>query len=438
MRCCFNRNNWYNLIVDRGKNMYINRDIEKILLEASKSFQIITLYGSRQVGKTTTVDHLFNDEFEFVTLDDADELLLAESNPKEFLQSHPWPLIIDEIQKAPILLNEIKRIVDEQRREWLKNNKPRCLMYVLTGSNQFELQNGISESLAGRTAIINMSGFSQMEKRNIQGSLFDVNFEILLKKQNKYKDLYKPLSKIYEDIFEGSMPDVFLKESKRDLYYKSYISTYIEKDVRKLISATSELQFRRFLEYLALRTAQEINYNDLSKDLGIDARTCKNWISILETSGIVYLLQPYMTNASKRIIKAPKIYFMDTGLCSYLCKWPNAKMLKDGAMNGAFLETYAVSEVIKSFYNNAVDPKQYIYYYRDIDKKEIDILLVKDNVIYPIEIKKNKAPTKPTKNFKVLEKYKMPIGKGMIIDSTDKIRSINDAAFTFPVSFLGI
>ena len=251
-----------------------------------------------------------------------------------------------------------------------ENGEPRCLMYVLTGSNQFELQNGIVESLAGRTAIINMSGFIQMEKRNIEGALFDIDFETLLTKQNKHKDLYRPLSQVYEDIFEGSMPDVFLKESKRDLYYKSYISTYIEKDLRRLISASSELQFRRFLEYLALRTAQELNYSDLSKDLGIDARTCKNWISIFETSGIIYLLQPYMANVSKRIIKASKLYFMDTGLCSYLCKWPNAKMLQDGVMNGAFLETYVVSEVIKSYYNSGIDPRQYIYYYRDIDKKD--------------------------------------------------------------------
>ena len=418
--------------------MYIRRDIEKVLLDAAESFQVITLYGSRQVGKTTTVDYLFGSDFEFVTLDDSEELDLALTNPRAFFESHPWPVIIDEVQKAVNLLNEIKKNVDEQRRIWMKNNEPRRLMFVLTGSNQFELQEGIAESLAGRTAIINMGSFTQMEKRGIHGSLFDVDFEKLMDKQKEYPDYYRTSKAIFDDIFQGGMPDICTGESKRDLYYKAYIDTYIEKDVRKLIAASSEMQFRRFISLLALRTAQEIVYSDISKDLGINVETCKRWISILQTSGIIYLLEPYMANASKRIIKAPKMYFMDTGLCAYLCKWPTAEMLKDCAMSGAFFETYVVSEIIKSFYNSGVEPGQYLYYYRDIDKKEVDILLVKDGALYPVEIKKGIAPNKPTKNFKVLEKYKMPIMRGMVIDNAEKIRALNDKAFVFPVSLLGI
>ena len=417
--------------------MYVKRDIEKILVEAKESFQVITLYGSRQVGKTTTVDHLFGDEPEFVTLDDNEELDLALTNPRAFLESHPWPIIIDEVQKAVILLDEIKKIVDKQRRLWMKNNEPRRLMFVLTGSNQFDLQEGISESLAGRTAVINMSGFTQMEKRGITGTFFDVDFEKSLKKQQKYPDLYRNSKEIYKDIFQGGMPDICTGESKRDIYYKSYIDTYIEKDVRRLISASSEMQFRRFISLLALRTAQEIVYSDISRDLGINAETCKRWISILQTSGIIYLLEPYMANASKRIIKSPKLYFMDTGLCAYLCKWPTSEMLHDCAMSGHFFETYVVSEIIKSFYNNGVEPKQYLYYYRDIDKKEVDILLVKDGALYPVEIKKGATPSKPTKNFNVLEKYKMPIKRGMVIDNAEKVRALNEQAFIFPVSLLG-
>ena len=418
--------------------MYIRRDIEKVLLDAAESFQVITLYGSRQVGKTTTVDYLFGSDFEFVTLDDSEELDLALTNPRAFFESHPWPVIIDEVQKAVNLLNEIKKNVDEQRRIWMKNNEPRRLMFVLTGSNQFELQEGIAESLAGRTAIINMGSFTQMEKRGIHGSLFDVDFEKLMDKQKEYPDYYRTSKAIFDDIFQGGMPDICTGESKRDLYYKAYIDTYIEKDVRKLIAASSEMQFRRFISLLALRTAQEIVYSDISKDLGINVETCKRWISILQTSGIIYLLEPYMANASKRIIKAPKMYFMDTGLCAYLCKWPTAEMLKDCAMSGAFFETYVVSEIIKSFYNSGVEPGQYLYYYRDIDKKEVDILLVKDGALSPVEIKKGIAPNKPTKNFKVLEKYKMPIMRGMVIDNAEKIRALNDKAFVFPVSLLGI
>ena len=417
--------------------MYIKRDIEKILLEAAESFQVITIYGSRQVGKSTTVDQLFGDSFETVTLDDAEELVMALSNPRAFFESHPWPLIIDEVQKAVGLLSEIKKIVDEQRRTWMKNNEPRRLMFVLTGSNQFELQEGISESLAGRTAVINMSGFTQTEKRGISGSLFTVDLQELLNKQRDHKDFYRSSGLVFEDIFQGGMPDICTGESKRDIYYKAYIDTYIEKDVRKLISASSEMQFRRFISLLALRTAQEVVYNEISNAIGINVETCKRWISILQTSGIVYLLEPYMANASKRIIKAPKLYFMDTGLCAYLCKWPNAHMLMDCAMSGAFFETYVVSEIIKNFYNHGIEPNQYIYYYRDIDKKEVDILLVKDGALYPVEIKKGIAPSKPTKNFTILEKYNMPIKQGMVIDNAEKIRVLNDEAFIMPVSLLG-
>ncbi len=426
-------------IIPKGvrRDMYIKRDIEKILLEAAESFQVITIYGSRQVGKSTTVDQLFGDSFETVTLDDAEELDMALSNPRAFFESHPWPLIIDEVQKAVGLLSEIKKIVDEQRRTWMKNNEPRRLMFVLTGSNQFELQEGISESLAGRTAVINMSGFTQTEKRGISGALFTVDLQELLNKQRDHKDFYRSSGVVFEDIFQGGMPDICTGESKRDIYYKAYIDTYIEKDVRKLISASSEMQFRKFISLLALRTAQEVVYNEIANAIGINVETCKRWISILQTSGIVYLLEPYMANASKRIIKAPKLYFMDTGLCAYLCKWPNAQMLMDCAMSGAFFETYVVSEIIKSFYNHGIEPNQYIYYYRDIDKKEVDILLVKDGALYPVEIKKGIAPSKPTKNFTVLEKYNMPIKQGMVIDNAEKIRVLNDEAFIMPVSLLG-
>lgn len=418
--------------------MYMRRDIERSLLKVSQSFQVITLFGSRQVGKTTTADYLFGDEFSFVSLDDSDELALAQNSPKAFFESHPWPLIIDEIQKAVGLLSEIKRIVDKQRRIWMRNGEKRRLMYVLTGSNQFELQEGISESLAGRTAVINMAGLTQMEKRGVKGSLFEVDFENSLKKQRAYPDFYRSSLEIFADIFQGGMPDICTGESERNAYYKAYIDTYIEKDVRKLISASSEMQFRRFIEILALRTAQELVYSDISKDLGISVDTCKRWISILQTSGIIYLLQPYMSNMSNRIIKSSKVYFMDTGLCAYLCKWPSSEMLKDGVMNGAFFETYVVSEVIKSFLNNGEDPARYLYYYRDIDKKEVDILLVKGGALYPVEVKKGIMPTKPTKNFSVLEKYNMPIMRGMVIDNADAVRAINEKAFCFPVSLLGI
>ena len=215
--------------------------------------------------------------------------------------------------------------------------------------------------------------------------------------------------------------------------YVASTDTYIEKDVRKLIAASSEMQFRNFISIVALRTAQELHYDEIARNVGIDVRTCKKWISILETSGIIYLLQPYMANISNRIIKAPKMYFLDTGLCAYLCKWPDAEMLEKCAMSGAFYETYIVSELVKNFYAHGKTPKDFLFYYRDTDQKEIDLLYVDGSNICPIEIKQGIAPKKATKNFSVLDKYHLNITTGLVIDSCDKIRPINEQTYYIPV-----
>ena len=234
------------------------------------------------------------------------------------------------------------------------------------------------------------------------------------------------------------MPDLVAGNSERELYFKSYIDTYIERDIRKLIAASSEMLFRKFISLVALRTAQELNYEELAVSLGINTATVKRWLSILETSGIIILLQPYMANLSKRIIKSPKLYFMDTGLCAYLCKWPGAEMLADCAMSGAFFETFVISEIIKSACNEGVDPKQFLYYYRDIDKREIDLIYVDHDTLYPIEIKTAVSPAHVTKNLRALEQYHMQTAPALIITPTDAIRPLNQgAAYSFPVSFVG-
>lgn len=416
--------------------MYVKRAVEKAILETSKSFPCIVVYGPRQVGKSTTLDHIFPDDFNRVTLDDVDQRNLAERNPKLFLEANPWPVIIDEIQKAPALLDSIKIKIDQQRKIWLKEGAERQLMYVLTGSNRFELQQGISDSLAGRCGIIEMSSFSQAEKFLQKPRLFSPKIEELRERSKKEKIPYKSRSEIFKEIFTGGMPDICTGISEREAYFKSYVNTYIEKDVKKLISATNESQFRNFISIVALRTAQELHYDEIANTTGIDVKTCKRWLSILETSGIIYLLQPYMANMSNRIIKAPKLYFMDTGLCAYLCKWPDSKMLENCAMSGAFFETYVVSELIKNFISFNKNPKDYFYYYRDIDQKEIDLLFVNEEGIYPIEIKKGIAPKKPTKNFNALNKYKKEIKTGLVIDCCEKIMPINEISCAFPVHLL--
>ena len=418
--------------------MYIDRNAERMITDVAESFPCIVIYGPRQVGKSTTIDHLFGDKYRKITLDDLDDRNLAVQNPKLFLETYDWPVIIDEIQKAPLLLDEIKKKIDDQRLIWLRENKPRKLMYILTGSNRFELQEGVSESLAGRCGVIDMASLSQSEKYGKEGKLFYPEIGLLLKREKEIPDAFRTRMQVFQDIFQGGMPDIVTGVSRREAYFKSYISTYMEKDVRKLIAASSEMQFRNFLSILALRTAQELHYDQIAASVGIDVKTCRRWISILETSGLIFILQPYMANISNRIIKAPKVYFMDTGLCAYLCKWPNAEMLEACAMSGAFFETYIVSELIKNDYVHNKDPKESLFYYRDIDQKEIDLLYVGENTIYPIEIKKSDSPKKPAKNFRVLEKYHMNIGTGLIIDTCDRMRPLNENAWYYPVSILGM
>ena len=418
--------------------MYVKRTIEEAILKLGQSFPCLVIYGARQVGKSTTIQHIFGQEYAKVTLDDLDDRALALNNPKLFLETYGWPLIIDEIQKAPLLLDEIKKRIDEARLQWLDSGQPRQLMYILTGSNRFELQQGISESLAGRCGVLEMTSFSQSEKAYAAGRLFRPEIASLLKREKELKRPYRSRREIFDDIFTGGMPDICTNLVDKDTYFKSYVNTYIEKDVRKLVSADKELSFRNFISLLALRTAQEFHVGELANAIGIDTRTCKKWVSILETSGIIYLLQPYMAKISKRIIKAPKIYFLDTGLCSYLCKWPNAEMLENCAMSGAFFETYVVSEIIKNAWAYNLDPKSFLFYYRDIDQKEVDLIYAEQGKIYPIEIKKGISPSKPDKNFSVLQKYQQDIQPGLVIDTCEKIRPINETAWMYPVYLLGL
>lgn len=416
--------------------MYVNRTIEKTIEAAGKSFPCIVLYGPRQVGKSTTIDYLFGEKYEKVTLDDMEDRMLAQQSPRLFLENYGWPLIIDEIQKVPALLDEIKKVIDQEKLRWLKDNEPRRLMYILTGSNRFELQQGISESLAGRCAVIDMASFTNLEKNKIPEQVFSPEISEWKKLEKSGRIPYSTRKEIFASILQGGMPDVVTGNIDRNMYFKSYVSTYIEKDVRKLINASSELQFREFISIVALRTGQELHYDEIAGAVGIDVRTCKRWISILETSGIIYLLQPYMANASNRIIKAPKLYFMDTGLCAYLCKWPNAEMLSDSAMSGAFFETYVVSEIVKNLYAYNRDPGDFIFYYRDTNRKEIDLLYVEEGTITPIEIKAGIAPVKPAKNFSVLSKYHLPVAPGIVISNSDRIRPISEQTYMVPVYLL--
>lgn len=414
--------------------MYIKRNIENKIIEASKQFASITIYGSRQVGKSTLIDELFP-EIQKVSLDDIEIRDYALKDPKGFLKYYSTPLVIDEIQKAPGILEEIKIVIDEKKKEWVKTGENE-LLYIMSGSNQFELQKAVSESLAGRTCIFNLASLSYNEINGRSGNYFNPDIDALLEK-GKQLNQYRSRKEIFEDIYLGGMPEYISKKLDREMFFKSYLLTYLEKDVRKIISPDKETTFINFMKYIALRTACQVDYSEISRSVGIDSRTVKSWLSILETSGIIKLLQPFLSNISDRIVKTPKLYFIDTGLASYLCGIPSPEILEKSTFAGNFYETYVVSEVIKSYYN-AYKNTDSIYYYRDRDQYEVDLIIDSFDSIYPIEIKKGINLVNNKKNFKILKKYGKRINVGLVIASCDKVFPINDEVYYCPIDIIGL
>ncbi len=412
--------------------MTLYRDIEDSLKGLGNSYEIISIYGPRWVGKKTVAQKVFNN-FKYVSLRDFDNLEIALSNPQYFFEVNKWPLIIDEIDRAPLLLDYLRKIIDHRR----ERREEKLLMFVLISSNPFKLKHN-SGCLFDRERIINMYSMSQIELLSVKGNVFKSYINKLMKAEQKTKIVYRTKDEVFEEIFNGGMPNLTNCFLERKDFFKNYLDEYINKDIVDIISRINELKFRQFLSYIAFRTSQEVNYEIYSRDLNLNVRTIKRWLNILVDTGIIILLQPFMPNISKRIIKAPKLYFMDTGLCAYLCKWPNSEMLKECSMGQAFFETFVVSEIFKSFYNNLENPNHNLYYYRDIDGKEIDLLYIERNSIYPIEIKKGILPSKSSKNFNVLKKYNMEIKPGLIIDFAYRIEKINDKVYLFPVDLLGI
>ncbi|MGM0608953.1 MAG: ATP-binding protein [Candidatus Muiribacteriota bacterium] len=406
--------------------VYIKRDIEQTLVKLSKMFPAVLLTGARQVGKTTLLENLLNN-FNYVTLDDPFILNQAKENPWGFFKSNQTPLIIDEIQYAPELFPYIKMICDKEKKKGL---------FFLTGSQQFRMMKNITESLAGRICIVNLCGLSN---REIYKSNFNIPFipsESYLKAREKclinleYKDLWKIIHK-------GSMPAMYVDNIEWQSFYSSYTKTYIERDVKDLAQVGNELKFLKFMTALAARTSQVLNISNIANEIGVSATTCDRWLSVLIASNIVFLLKPYSNNILKRALKTPKIYFLDTGLAAYLTRWMNSEVLETGAMSGAFFETFVIAEILKSYYNNGIiDPL--LYYYRDKDKNEIDLLIEENGVLYPVEIKKTSTPQKNhLKNFKFFEK-KSPekIGQGALICNYDKIFWFDDKNKVIPVSYL--
>ncbi len=408
--------------------MYIKRHLEKEILKASKYYPVVMVCGQRQVGKSTMLNHIKENDRRYVSLDDMNARRLAESDPELFFETYGLPILIDEFQRVPSILLEIKKIVDEKALNG-ENNEG---LFWLTGSQKFKMMQNVSESLAGRIAVFDLAGLSTAEIENRSGELFIPDLDELKKRITTAKN--KNIHNIFELIFKGSMPKIITTDIERDRYYSDYVNTYLERDIKELAQVGKLNEFYDFLVFMAARTSQELKYSEISNTIGISAPTAKAWVSILERSGVIYILHPYSTNITKRLVKTPKMYFMDTGLAAYLCRWPNAETLENGAMDGAFFETYVVTEIVKSYYNAGRRPD--LYYYRDIDGKEIDLLIAQGNDIYPIEIKKSKNPANPDKNFKVLDKLKINVKPGLVICMADELLPFNRNTWLCPAKIL--
>ncbi|MDR3070992.1 MAG: ATP-binding protein [Endomicrobium sp.] len=394
--------------------MYKYRTLQKTILRASESFKIVLVTGMRQVGKTTFLKYISEDNRKYVTLDNPKDLLLANDETEFFLQTYVPPIFIDEVQYVPKLLKYLKMYVD--------NSDKKGLVWM-TGSQQYSLMTGIVESLGGRVAIVNMFGFSIYEREgkgeNQKPFIPNIIPISLLEKKN--------LTETYRTIWKGSFPAITYQEDDTwSLFYSSYVKSYIEQDVKQVTKIENEPAFIKFLSVAAARTGQELNILDIARDVEIAPNTAKQWLSVLETSGVVYILKPYYKNITKRFTKRPKLYFMDTGLCAYLASWNTAESLEIGAVNGAFFETFVISEIIKSYHHNGQFPN--LYYYRDSNRVEIDLLIEMNGKFHPIEIKKTSNPSKNDitafDKFAKIEK----IGYGSLICLTDRVRPLTQNA----------
>jgi hypothetical protein len=418
----------------------IKRHIESVIRKRAKASKAILLTGARQVGKSTVFKYIFKDANK-VTFDDDIVLAMAHDDPALFLLNNPCPLMIDEVQKCPSIFNRIKIVLDETE----KNSN-----FFLTGSQKLQLMEGISESLSGRISIVEMEGLSLRE-------IYGVNFNKHFIPTNEYlsereQELKPYEGDIWQIIHRGSYPELYVNTEREWIdYYQSYVKTYLERDVNNLIKVSNHLTFVKFMTAVAARSGQVLNYANIADELSVSEVTVRDWISILEKTNIIYILKPYTSNALKRAIKSPKIYFRDTGLACYLTRWITSETLKNGAMAGAMFETFVVNEILKSYSNEGLDYDFSVYYYNGRDRKkkkengvevevdgEIDLIIQENGVLYPIEIKMTASPKADmAAEFEVLDKLPNVVrGMGAIICLYDKKLYLRENLVALPIKYI--
>lgn len=397
----------------------LKREAYNKIKQINDTFRVLLVTGPRQVGKTTLLTEYMPSDMTYVTLDDIVLREQAKTNPKLFLQEHPWPLLIDEVQYAPELFPYIKIIVDKEKKRG---------MYWLTGSQQIKLMKNVQESLAGRVGIVKLNSLTYSEiVMNEDKKVFSP--DNIVKSSNIIN-----INELYEKIFRGGMPELYdIPNMNKDDFFYSYVETYLSKDVKEQLDILDVNTFKNFMVSVATKNGEQLNYSNIASEIGITDKTVKSWLNILVNSGIIYLLEPFMNTKLKRITHMSKIIFMDSGLCSYLAGWNSARDLQLSECAGHYLETYVISEIIKSY--NAIGQEPQISYYRDKEKNEIDLIMEKSNKIYPFEIKKTGNPTKSMiKNFEKLNGVNKQVCAGGIICCYDELIHLDEKNFIIPIS----
>lgn len=415
---------------------WIKRTIANLLINTMESFPAVLVTGTRQVGKSSLL-RMIGNQYEYVTFDNPLMLQQAKQDPALFLMNHKSPMILDEIQYVPELFSHLKMQIDEMRFSALQNGHKEQCLFLLSGSQAYHLMQNVSESLAGRLAILPLLGISYRERKGITCSMpFIPNASYLTVRSEEGVET----SDLWQMIHRGSMPRLAASQDDWETFYSSYVVTYIERDVNTLTGIMDKGDFVRYMAAMAARSGELLNFDSVAKDIGVSASTVKRWTQILETSGIILLLQPYYNNHLKRMIKTPKIYFMDTGLMAWLTRWLTPETILHGAKAGQFFETWVISEIVKSYLNAGKSTRD-LHFYRDSDQREIDLIIECDRVLHPIEIKMSAKPDKRmAQAFRLLEPVTeaglMELGDGAVINLYPELMWLGERIRSIPAGYL--